>query len=512
MDDVGGVRRLERAGDLRGHQQGPIDRQRTVADDELFQVGPLEVLHDEVERAVGRGAGVGHVDDVGVPDLRGGARLAAKAFDQIGAVVKAGVEHLDGDPPADVDVVGLVDPPHGPFAAQTADVVTPAQRAADARILARSGHVRVAPGRGAGQDRRRSADATRQQGAGGADQPLTFAALFARIVGEERPHEPGQPLGVGFGGGLRQEARQVGPEDLGVRVAILALGRQRLEHDAIQLGRHPAGDGRRRRDRRIAGPRQRVDVALAWLEALIDRKELPPGEQLPQQDARRVDVDPAVERPAPRLLGRQIAELAEDDPRRGALDLEDRHRQAEVGQLDLAAVREQHVGRRDVAVDQLEVLEGVRVGQRPRDLLDDVGRHIDREGDAALGAAVPGGQQILPLDVLHGQEDLAVLHAGVEDRDQVAVGQAQRDHHLVAEAPGVLGGHQVGQHLLDHARFLQAGRAGERQIELSHPPSRQRLEEHVGIESARETRVAHHGRGFYLAPRFPRDMPFRNLR
>ena len=136
VDDLGRVRRLQRARDLRRHQESPLDRQRPVLEDQILEVDAVEELHDEVERAVGRGPRIGHVDDVRVADLRGGARLAPEPLDQIGAVVKAGVQHLDRHPAADVDVLRLVDPPHGPLAAEAADVVAPAQRGPDARILA----------------------------------------------------------------------------------------------------------------------------------------------------------------------------------------------------------------------------------------------------------------------------------------------------------------------------------------------------------------------------------------
>ena len=136
VDDVGGVRRLERAGDLRGDQQRPFEVQRPVAVDQLLEVRAVEVLHHEVERAVGRRARIGDVDDVGVADLRRRARLAPKSFDQVGAGVEAGVQHLDRDAPPDVDVVRLVDAAHRAFAAQPAHVVTAADawsRSADPR-------------------------------------------------------------------------------------------------------------------------------------------------------------------------------------------------------------------------------------------------------------------------------------------------------------------------------------------------------------------------------------------
>jgi hypothetical protein len=45
-------------------------------------------------------------------------------------------------------------------------------------------------------------------------------------------------------------------------------------------------------------------------------------------------------------------------------------------------------------VDQVKVLERVRVAEAPAKLLDDVDRDVDREGRADLGAAVPDVVQV----------------------------------------------------------------------------------------------------------------------
>ena len=58
----------ERAADLRADdQRARATSSAPLAVDELAELDPLEVLHHEVERAVGRGARVGDVDDVRVP-------------------------------------------------------------------------------------------------------------------------------------------------------------------------------------------------------------------------------------------------------------------------------------------------------------------------------------------------------------------------------------------------------------------------------------------------------------
>ena len=80
------------------------------------EIDPVEVLHDEVGAAVLGRAEVGDVDDVGVADARGRARLAPEALDQLllGRVVR--VQDLDRDPLADLDVLAGVDRPHAALA------------------------------------------------------------------------------------------------------------------------------------------------------------------------------------------------------------------------------------------------------------------------------------------------------------------------------------------------------------------------------------------------------------
>ena len=62
--------------------------------DQLAELDALEVLHHEVEGAVGGGAGVGDVDDVRVADPRRRARLAPEALDQVGLWCKLGCRTL----------------------------------------------------------------------------------------------------------------------------------------------------------------------------------------------------------------------------------------------------------------------------------------------------------------------------------------------------------------------------------------------------------------------------------
>ncbi len=149
-------------------------------------------------------------------------------------------------------------------------------------------------------------------------------------------------------------------------------------------------------------------------------------------------------------------------------------------------VGDEHVGRRDVAVDQAQVAEAVRVAQAAAQLLDDVDGDVDREGHALLRAAVPHRAQVLALDEVHGQEQLAVDLAGVEHRDEVAVAELDHDLGLVAEARDVLGVGQVREHGLDDQQLLQAVIPGHGHVERTHATLRERREQMVLPELPRE--------------------------
>jgi hypothetical protein len=292
---------------------------------------------------------------------------------------------------------------------------------------------------------------------------LALGALGGDVVGEQPGQELGHPAGVGGRRVDREPALQRLAHLVAARVALVLLGGQRAQDDVVELGRHPRRPAARPQDLGVASPGQQILRLL-----LARREELAPGQELPQHDRGRVLIAAAVELLAPRLLGRHVRDLAVDDAGRGLLELERRRRQPEVGQLHLARVRDQDVGRRDVAMDQLQIREGVGVGQAAAQLLDDVDRDVDRERDLLLRAAVPDRAQVAALDEVHRQEQLAVDLAGVEHRDQVAVGQLDDDLGLVAEPGHVLGVGQVRQDGLDDHHALEAAVAGDREVQRAH--------------------------------------------
>ncbi len=143
----------------------------------------------------------------------------------------------------------------------------------------------------------------------------------------------------------------------------------------------------------------------------------PAGEHLERHDAGRVDIGPGVADAGGDLFGRQVRHRAQDDVAGGHGLRADRADQAEVGDLDRPAGRDQHVLRFDVAMHQAG---GVRRGQGVQQRVEDGQYHRNRQrtpfpDQVAQGAAV---------DQFHHQEDqVAVLplvvhgdHPGMPER------------------------------------------------------------------------------------------------
>src|SRR5204862_5919666 len=103
-----------------------------------------------------------------------------------------------------------------------------------------------------------------------------------------------------------------------------------------------------------------------------------------------------------------------------------------------------------------------------------------------LRAAVPGRAQILALDEVHRQVDLAGDLARVENGHQISVRQPDDDLGLVAETLQVLLVGQVREHRLDDAELRALLRTGKREVERPHAAAGERLEQYVRSEPARE--------------------------
>ena len=226
-----------------------------------------------------------------------------------------------------------------------------------------------------------------------------------------------------------------------------AQGRVGLEQAlarARELGRDARGQGRV-----LARERHRVEVAL-----VASLAELVAAEQLVKHRSDRVEIDGRLARAPAQLLGRHVAQLALHVQTRGLFV--GQPRDAEVGQLDLARDRAEHVLRRDVAMHDgrraAVVMERVGIGEAAQDLADHVGGHLGREA-LALGQEVAREfGQVEPVDPLHDHEALALDLADVEHLDDVGVGQQHREPGLFDEHLAVAGvvGDVLGQQLDRH--------------------------------------------------------------
>ena len=134
------------------------------------------------------------------------------------------------------------------------------------------------------------------------------------------------------------------------------------------------------------------------------------GEHLVEDHAHRVDVG-GEHGASLELLGGHVGRAADDG---GGVGLLQEARGAEVGDLHDAALRDQHVGGPQVAVEDL-VLVGVLHALQD---LDDV---VHGAGDVQALLAVEHRLQALALDVLHHDEEDAVHALGGEDADDVGV-------------------------------------------------------------------------------------------
>ena len=183
--------------------------------------------------------------------------------------------------------------------------------------------------------------------------------------------------------------------------------------------------------RNIGAPRRRClgrlrQVLHRDLDRRLARERHGAGEQLVEDDPRRVEVGALVDRGAARLLGREVLRRTHDRPGLGHLARACAG-DPEVGDLHPALAVDEHVVRLDVPVDD-PVL--VRVPERGEDLA----RVRDRDRNRARP---PGHDELLEgaaLDVLHHDVVRARRNAPVVDRDDVRVGEAGGVRRLAAEA------------------------------------------------------------------------------
>jgi hypothetical protein len=320
------------------------------------------------------------------------------------------------------------------------------------------GHARVAPGREL------------------ADQLL--AGVDA--IGEQAAHEAADRLGAARPAGVSQDLVEIGLHRRGRAVALLGIAGHRLEADLVEIARHRRRYRRRRRHLAGADLRDRLFLGLAV-------EEPAQGQRLPQHDAEGPDVRAPVGLCAVEELGREVAGLALDQP---VVDRRPHPRHAEIDQLHRAGVEDDHVAGRDVLVDQLERVAGeavqlVRRVQAGGAVGDDAGGR-ERIQPVEAARRAQHRRQRLALEVLHRDEERAVLLAEVVDVDDVRVLHQRGDPRLLEQHVRQLRPRrQRRSDRLDDDHLLElAGPALTRQVHLRHPALSDPRDELVLTESA----------------------------
>jgi hypothetical protein len=306
--------------------------------------------------------------------------------------------------------------------------------------------------------------------------------FFGPGLGETFAHPLGHPTRVGarrFGG---QPLLEVQPQGLGVGVAEGRILSQGPHDHLLQAGRQGWVAGRRPRDRLAGDPIEDHQIRLVL-------KEPRPGAELEQQDAQGEHIGAGVDRVPQTLLRAQVAELALDDPRVGAIG-GGGLRDPEVDDLQRAFVGDQQVLRRDVPVHQAEgpsvrSTQLVGVVQPGSGIGDQAHQQRHRQPIPRALAAPRDRRQAVAGHVLHGQVVQARLFTQVEDLSDVRMRQARRQPGFVQEHPDEGGiTRQVAQDPLDgHQPREVGGAALSRQPDLGHPSGREALQERVAIQA-----------------------------
>lgn len=349
----------------------------------------------------------------------------------------------------------------------------PDDRGRDVLVLAG----RLVPDGPAEDDRRDQADGDQDVAAGQRPEGAVGPGGPGGVLG-------GQGLGVHDGGaavggrGLQDARRVAGrlldaavevageaAEDLGdlrqVLVRVVRAARRVVAGGVGDQGVHLRGDAGHDAGRR----RHRVvDVLVGDGEGRVALVRQPPGDQLEQHDPGGVDVGADVGVAGQHLLGRQVADRPDDHAGLGHLAGGLGPREAEVGDLDLAVLGDQHVLGLDVAVHETGPVRGAERGQhRLHDL--------QRGAGAEPPERVEGVAQGAAGDVLHHQEDVLAVGALVVDGDDVGVGQRRGGLGLADEAGDeVLVGGESCVHHLDRDDAVEPEVA--REVDRGHAAAR----------------------------------------
>jgi hypothetical protein len=166
----------------------------------------------------------------------------------------------------------------------------------------------------------------------------------------------------------------------------------------------------------------------------VRHERRPPGQQLEEDDAERVDVAARVDPAAVELLGRHVGRRADDHP--GSRERGRVHaggaRDPEIEEVDRSVARDHDVARLHVAVHDAGEMRGrQRVGH---------GRG-EPGGVGGRPRAAPRnlGPEIVAVDELRHEEHLLAVDAPVEDAQHGRVVDLREDADLALEALDAVG-------------------------------------------------------------------------
>ena len=122
MHEAVGVRRVERAPDLRDDLRRPLGVEAALGTHERAQVGPVDVAHDDEQHALAL-ARVVDGDDVRVLDRRGGLGLGDEARAEVRLLGERRRDDLQRDDAVEVEVAGAIDDAHAAAPGESLDAV-----------------------------------------------------------------------------------------------------------------------------------------------------------------------------------------------------------------------------------------------------------------------------------------------------------------------------------------------------------------------------------------------------
>jgi hypothetical protein len=307
----------------------------------------------------------------------------------------------------------------------------------------------------------------RHAGAGPAAAHLRLDHLadLRALLAEQLDHRGAEALLTGRRHLLREVAIEIAAQRIGAGVAIVGVERHRPGADLLQQVRRLA-----RRQRDVAGRHPAQDLGLA--AAGPDRGA---AQHLPQHDAGRVEVGAAIDGDPGDLLGRHVARLALEHADPGLVERVEHLGDAEVDELDLTVVGDEHVARRDVAMHDAErrvvvIGELVRVVQAGERLGQHLDLHAERK-QLAGAARAPDALEGLALEVFHRDVVAALVLADVVGLDDVGVVEPRGQARFLEEHPTevlVLG--EVAAQQLDRDELLESAEPAlrQRQVDLGH--------------------------------------------